>query len=225
MMSEINAEPEPFGFQVERSALIVVDMQNAYASKGGYLDLAGFDVSGAPSVIDNVLAAIDVARSNTIPIIYLKNGWDGSYHHAGGPHSPNQRKSNALKFMRKNPEYFGKLLAKGSWDYELVDQLKPLDSEIVIEKPRYSGFVNTDIDSILRSRDIQTLFFVGIALNVCVEATVRDAFGREYNSVVIKDCTMPAGPEGIGEATLYNISKFYGWVSSLGDFTRSLGGQ
>ena len=62
MMSEINAEPEPFDFQVERSALIVVDMQNAYASKGGYLDLAGFDVSGAPSVNDNVLAAIDIAR-------------------------------------------------------------------------------------------------------------------------------------------------------------------
>jgi ureidoacrylate peracid hydrolase len=224
-MTAINADPEPLDFQVERSALIVVDMQNAYASKGGYLDLAGFDVSGATVVIDNVLAAIEVARANSMRIIYFKNGWDGSYLRAGGPSSPNQRKSNALKFMRANPQHFGKLLAKGSWDYELVDQLKPLESEIVIEKPRYSGFVSTDVDSILRSRDIQTLFFVGIALNVCVEATVRDAFGREYNSVVIKDCTMPAGPPGIGEATLYNIAKFYGWVSSLGDFTRSLGGQ
>jgi ureidoacrylate peracid hydrolase len=224
-MKEIRAEPEPIDFQVERSALIVVDVQNAYASKGGYLDLAGFDVSGAPAVIDNILAAIEIARANSMPIIYFKNGWDGSYVRAGGPLSPNQHKSNALKFMRKNTEYFGKLLAKGSWDYELVDQLKPLESEIVIEKPRYSGFVSTDTDSILRSRDIQTLFFVGIALNVCVETTVRDAFGREYKSIVIEDCTLEAGPSGTREASLYNISKFFGWVSTLGDFSRSLGGQ
>ena len=224
-MSVIKADPEPLDFQAERSALIVVDMQNAYASKGGYLDLAGFDVSGAPAVIENVVAAIEIARASSLPIVYFKNGWDGSYLRAGGPMSPNQRKSNALKFMRKNPEHFGKLLARGSWDYELVDQLKPLESEIVIEKPRYSGFVSTDADSILRSRDIQTLFFVGIALNVCVEATVRDAFGREYNSIVIKDCTMAAGPAEVEAASLYNIAKFYGWVSSLGDFTRALGGQ
>jgi ureidoacrylate peracid hydrolase len=224
-MNVIAADPEPFEFQLARSALIVVDMQNAYASKGGYLDHAGFDVSGAPAVIENVVAAIEIARANSLPVIYFKNGWDGSYLRAGGPMSPNQRKSNALKFMRKNPKYFGKLLAKGSWDYELVDAIKPLDSEIVIEKPRYSGFVSTDIDSILRSRDISTLFFVGIALNVCVEATVRDAFGREYNSIVIKDCTMAAGPPEVEKATLYNIARFYGWVSSLGDFTRALGGQ
>jgi ureidoacrylate peracid hydrolase len=224
-MTAIKADPEPFDFQVERSALIVVDMQNAYASKGGYLDLAGFDVSGAPAVIDNVLAAIEIARASSMLIIYFKNGWDGSYVRAGGALSPNQRKSNALKFMRRNPEHFGKLLAKGGWDYDLVDQLEPLESEIVIEKSRYSGFVSTDLDSILRSRDIRTLFFVGVALNVCVESTVRDAFGHEYNSIVIKDCTMAAGPPGIEEASLYNIAKFYGWVSSLGEFTRSLGGQ
>ena len=99
-MTAINADPEPLDFQVERSVLIVVDMQNAYASKGGYLDLAGFDVSGATAVIDNVLAAIEVARANSMRIIYFKNGWDGSYLRAGGPLSPNQRKSNALKFMR-----------------------------------------------------------------------------------------------------------------------------
>jgi ureidoacrylate peracid hydrolase len=224
-MSIIKSDPEPFEFQLERSALIVVDMQNAYASKGGYLDLAGFDLSGAPAVIDNVQAAIDIARANSMLIVYFKNGWDGSYVRAGGALSPNQRKSNALKFMRRNPEYFGKLLAKGSWDYELVDRLKPLESEIVIEKSRYSGFVSTDFDSILRSRDIRTLFFVGVALNVCVESTIRDAFGHEYNPIVIKDCTMAVGPAGIAEASLYNIAKFYGWVSSLGDFTRSLGGQ
>ena len=127
-MNTIKADPDPFEFQVERSALIVVDMQNAYASKGGYLDLAGFDVSGAPAVIDNVQAAIEIARANSMLVIYFKNGWDGSYLRAGGAFSPNQRKSNALKFMRRNPEYFGKLLAKGSWDYALVDQLKPLES-------------------------------------------------------------------------------------------------
>ncbi len=85
------------------------------------------------------------------------------------------------------------MLAKGSWDYQLVDELVPQPGDIVLPKPRYSGFFNTPLDSILRSRGIRHLVFTGIATNVCVESTLRDGFFLEYFGVVLEDATHQAG--------------------------------
>src|SRR5882762_8625279 len=120
----LEARPEPLLIRPAETALIVVDMQNAYASPGGYLDLAGFDISGAASAIDKIREAVAAARAAGIPVIFFQNGWDPDYVEAGGPGSPNWHKSNALKTMRRKPELRGKLLAKGGWDYELVDALQ-----------------------------------------------------------------------------------------------------
>lgn len=176
MMTTLTARPEAITFDPQQSALIVVDMQNAYATPGGYLDLAGFDVSTTRPVIANIQTAVTAARAAGMLIIWFQNGWDEQYVEAGGPGSPNFHKSNALKTMRKQPQLQGKLLAKGSWDYQLVDELVPQPGDIVLPKPRYSGFFNTPLDSILRSRGIRHLVFTGIATNVCVESTLRDGF-------------------------------------------------
>ena len=154
-MITLPARPESLTFAPQQSALIVVDMQNAYASQGGYLDLAGFDVSATRPVIDNINTAVAAARAAGMLIIWFQNGWDDQYVEAGGPGSPNYHKSNALKTMRQRPELQGKLLAKGGWDYQLVDELTPQEGDIVLPKPRYSGFFNTPLDSILRSRGIR----------------------------------------------------------------------
>ncbi|VEB07271.1 amidohydrolase RutB in pyrimidine catabolism pathway [Klebsiella pneumoniae] len=142
-MITLPARPESLTFEPQQSALIVVDMQNAYASQGGYLDLAGFDVSATRPVIDNINTAVAAARAAGMLIIWFQNGWDDQYVEAGGPGSPNYHKSNALKTMRQRPELQGKLLAKGGWDYQLVDELTPQEGDIVLPKPRYSGFFNT----------------------------------------------------------------------------------
>src|SRR3954468_20302285 len=155
------ARPEPIALPVDKTAVIVIDMQNAYASPGGYLDLAGFDISGAAGVIDKIKGVLDVARGAGMPVIYFQNGWDSDYVEAGGPGSPNWHKSNALKTMRARPELSGQLLARGGWDYDLVDALKPQDGDIVIGKTRYSAFFNSQLDSVLRSRGIRTIVFVG----------------------------------------------------------------
>ena len=85
-------------------------MQNAYASQGGYLDLAGFDVSATRPVIDNINTAVAAARAAGMLIIWFQNGWDDQYVEAGGPGSPNYHKSNARKTMRQRPELQGKVL-------------------------------------------------------------------------------------------------------------------
>jgi ureidoacrylate peracid hydrolase len=217
------ARPEPIAVPAAKAAVIVIDMQNAYASKGGYLDLAGFDISGAAKVIQSTRQVVEAARAAGIQVIYFQNGWDGDYVEAGGPGSPNFHKSNALKTMRKNPELRGKLLARGQWDYELVDELKPQPGDICLHKTRYSGFFNSQLDSVLRARGIRHLVFTGIATNVCVESTLRDGFFLEYFGVVLEDATHQAGPEFVQKAAIYNIETFFGWVSTVADFKGALG--
>jgi ureidoacrylate peracid hydrolase len=215
---QLPARPEPLQLFASETALIVIDMQNAYASLGGYLDLAGFDVSSTGPVIANIHKAVVAARAAGIQVIFFQNGWDPEYVEAGGPGSPNWHKSNALKTMRKRPELQGQLLAKGGWDYQLVDELKPQPGDIVLPKTRYSGFFNTSFDSVLRSHGIRNLVFTGIATNVCVESTLRDGFFLEYFGVVLADATHQAGPEFAQQAALFNIETFFGWVSSVDEF-------
>ncbi len=212
------ARPEPMLLRPRETALVIVDMQNAYASKGGYIDLAGFDVAGAPAVIERTLAAKRAARAAGVPVFYFQNGWDADYAEAGGPGSPNWHKSNAIRTMQNRPELWGKLLAKGGWDYDLVDELAPDPGDIVVPKPRYSGFFNTGFDSLLRARGVRNLVFTGIATNVCVESSVRDAFFLEYFSVVLEDAVLHAGPDFVRQASIFNIETFFGWVSTVADF-------
>ncbi len=212
------ARPEAIRLSAEDTAVVVIDMQNAYASPGGYLDLAGFDISGAEKVITQTIKVLDTARRAGMPVIFFQNGWDDQYVEAGGPGSPNWHKSNAIKTMRERPELKGKLLARGGWDYELVEALKPKPGDITLHKTRYSGFFNSQLDSVLRSRGIRHIVFVGIATNVCVESTLRDAFFLEYFGVMLEDATHQAGPEFLQQATVFNIEKFFGWVSTVADF-------
>ncbi|WP_431511196.1 pyrimidine utilization protein B [Variovorax sp. DAIF25] len=215
------ARPEPLALHASDTALVVVDMQNAYASLGGYVDSAGFDISGAQGTIAGIVRAIAAARAAGLLVVFLQNGWDAGYVEAGGPGSPNWHKSNALKTMRARPELQGRFLAKGGWDYELIDEMKPRPGDIVVPKTRYSGFFNSTLDSTLRSRGIRHLVFTGIATNVCVESTLRDAFHLEYFAVMLEDATHELGGAAIQQASVYNVETFFGWVSSVDHFCRS----
>lgn len=204
--------------RADDTAVIVIDMQNGYASKGGYVDRAGFDVSGAASVIGNIAKVLDASRQAGIQVVFLQNGWDADYVEAGTELSPNWHKSNALKTMRRQPELEGQFLARGGWDYDLVDALTPQPQDIRVHKPRYSAFFNSQLDSILRSRGIRNLVFVGIATNVCVESTIRDGFHLEYFCTLLHDAANHLGPDFTREAAIYNIETFFGWVSSVDDY-------
>ena len=217
------ARPEALRLDPTETAVVVIDMQNAYATPGGYVDLAGFDIAGSAGVIGRIAQVLDTARGSGVPVVYLQNGWDADYIEAGGPGSPNWHKSNALKTMRARPELHGRLLARGGWDYDLVDALAPKPGDIRVHKTRYSAFFNSQLDSILRSRGIRNLVFVGIASNVCVESTLRDGFHLEYFGVMLEDATHHLGPAMMQEATVYNIEKFFGWVSTVADFCGAFG--
>jgi ureidoacrylate peracid hydrolase len=211
---ELQAEPASLQLDLDRTALIVVDMQNGFASPGGMLDLAGIDVGQAREVIANARMVCEAVRRAELPVFYLTIGYPPDLSTAGGPDSPNPQKELALCLMRERPELRGKLLTFGTWDFQIVDELAPLQGDTVIVKSRYSGFHGTDLDSVLRSRGIRNLLMLGIASNVCVESTIRDAYFLEYWPVMVADATMPAGSAEIQRATVYNVKTFFGWTTS-----------
>ncbi|WP_435169736.1 pyrimidine utilization protein B [Falsirhodobacter sp. 1013] len=217
------ARPEPMVVTPQETAIVVVDMQNAYATAGGYVDTAGFEITGNRACIDNIAKVLATARAAGITVIYFQNGWDADYVEAGGPGSPNFHKSNALKTMRARPELQGQFLAKGGWDYEIIPDLAPQPGDIVVPKTRYSGFFNSTMDSTLRARGIRTLVFTGIATNVCVESSLRDAFHLEYFGIMLSDATHWLGPDYLQKATEYNVETFFGWVSSTSEFCGAVG--
>jgi len=223
MNTKLKTKPEAIEVDFAKSALVIVDMQHAFASKGGTLDLAGADLSDAPRVVRTIRAVLDAARAIGMAVVHLQVGYKPDLSDAGGVRSPNYHKETAMHLMGTRPELKGKLLTEGSWDFAIVDELAPLRGEIVIKKTRYSGFAGTTLDSQLRVRGIQYLFFSGIAANVCVESTLRDAYFLDYWPILIADGTMAAGGQKMYEATLFNVESFFGWTIRSEELRSSLG--
>lgn len=221
-MTKLKTKPDEVEVDLSKSALVIVDMQNAFASKGGTLDLAGADLSEAPGVVRTIRSVLDAARRAERTVVHLQVGYKPDLSNAGGPRSPNYYKETAMHLMSTRPELKGKLLTEGSWDFALVDELAPQPGEIVITKTRYSGFAGTTLDLQLRVRGIQYLFFAGIAANVCVESTLRDAYFLDYWPILVADATMAAGGRKMYEATLFNVESFFGWTIQSADLCANL---
>ena len=217
-MTKLDTKPEPIDVDLAKSAVVVVDMQNAFASKGGMLDIASVDISDAPRVVRSIRSVLDAARQAGILIVHLQMGYKPDLSNSGGPDSPNWHKELAMHLMNCRPELKGKLLTEGTWDFAIVEELKPYPTDLVVIKTRYSGFAGTTLDSQLRTRGIRYLFLAGIATNVCVESTLRDAYFQDYWPILIRDGAMQAGPPSMQEATVFNVENFFGWTMSSGEF-------
>jgi ureidoacrylate peracid hydrolase len=220
-MPKLDAKPNPLTVDFKKSAIVVVDMQNAFASKGGMLDIAGVDITDASRVIRVIGSVVEAARHIAVAVVYLRMAYKPDLSDSGGPNSPNFHKELAMSLMCSRPELKGKVLTEGTWDAEIVEDLAPQPADLVITKTRYSGFAGTPLDSQLRMRGIQYLFFAGIATNVCVESTLRDAYFHDYWPILLRDATMPAGPPAAHDATVFNVESFFGWTTT----TQELGSQ
>ena len=218
----IPAKPEPVKVDLARTAVVIVDMQNAFATKGGMFDLVGQDISAAKGVIQTIKKTADAARAAGAKVVYLVYEYAADMSDSGGPGSPNWYKEFGLVAMNKNPQYKGKFLIKGSWDAAVVDELKPQPGDIVIGKSRYSGFRGTNLDVVLKTYNIKYLVFAGIATNVCVESTLRDGYFLDYWPILVADGTNNAGPPITQQATLWNIEALFGWVTTSNDFVKAI---
>jgi len=211
----IPAEPGPVKVDINRTGLVVVDMQNAFCTRGGMFDSMGMLIeSRVRPVIDTEKKLIGAARRRGIKIIFLRMGYRPDLADAGGPESPNYWKEGSLSALREHPELKGKTLTVGSWDWEIIDELKPQPEDIVVNKNRFSGFPHTGLDIILRTNNLKHLLFTGLFTNVCVESTLRDAYFHEYFPILVKDCCGNMGPDYTQEATIWNVAHVFGWVTT-----------
>jgi ureidoacrylate peracid hydrolase len=223
MEISVTAEPEPIKLDTARTALIVVDMQNSFCKKGGLFDYMGrLNEAKAKRVIEVDKQVIEAFRHKGMKIIYLRMTYAPDLSDAGGPESPSYWKESGLVAMREHPELKGKFLTLGSWDWEIVDELRPVPDDITVNKRRYSGFVRTELDEVLKKHDIKYLVFIGLFTNVCVESTLRDAFFHEYFPVLVRDACGHTGPDFIQDATVWNVQSVFGWVTTAGDLIKSL---
>jgi ureidoacrylate peracid hydrolase len=222
-MITLKARPVDVEIDISRTAIVVVDMQNAYASKGGMLDIGtGIDEARIGPVIEANKKLLPAARGAGVPVIYLQFGYKPDLSNAGGPQSPNIRKQMLFKLLKERPEVRDKLIIEGTWGWQIIDDLKPVEGDYVVQKPRYSGFASTNLESLLHGLDIQHLIFTGVATNVCVESTAREAYFKEFWPILVEDAMDHTGPDFVRQATLYNFESKLGWVTRTEDVLRIL---
>ena len=221
-MITVKADPQPILVDLERTALLVVDMQNAFVHKGGYFDLVGQDITSIQRIIDPCRKIIEAARTLGIRIIYLQMGCSPDLSDKGPPDSPSSVKSRMWSIMKEHPEWKDKFYIYGTWGAEIIEELKPREGDIVVRKQKHDGFIGTSLDIHLRTIAAKYLFFVGAATNICVESTLRHAFSLDYFPILVSDAVSQMGSRITQEATFLNVQYTFGWVTHTEDLLQAV---
>lgn len=223
------ARPEPFAIDLDRSAVIVIDMQNDFGAEGRMFDRAGIDIRPIRRLVPRIADLLEDARAAGLPIVYTKQQHRPDLADAGGPGAPHFIKHQRMQLGKsvEAPDGSpGRILVEGTWNTDIVAELAPRPGDIVVGKHRYSAFFETELDARLRGLGARHLIFVGATTSVCVESTVRDAMFRDYSCLVLADCTAEPiafdAPRSNHEATLLTIELLFGWIANASDLQPAL---
>jgi ureidoacrylate peracid hydrolase len=160
------------------TALLVIDMQNGFCHPEGSFAQLDLDVSMTNAAIAGCAELVAAARDAGVPVVYTRYVYRADYADGGLLVTD---LLPALKEVRS--------LEAGTWDAEIVDELRPTDADFVVDKNRYSAFYGTRLEPILTSLDVRNLVVCGVTTNMCVETTARDASQRDYRTVVVSDAS------------------------------------
>lgn len=196
-------------------ALIVIDVQNGFVSKGGSYDLLKMDTSNYRAVIPVIKELIEISRAAGIPVFYTQAVRESSGIDLLTKTHKILPKSREERIMRKP------ICVRGTWDAGVVDDIKPAARDHIVIKRRDSAFHDTEINVWLKSLGIDTLIFSGIDTSICVETSLREAFNIGYDIILISDATASSNRKHY-ESTLDNVRGYYGLVMELKEFYRYL---
>jgi nicotinamidase-related amidase len=210
-------------FDLARSAIVVIDMQNDFCHPDGWLAHIGVDVAPARRPIASLARLLPALRRAAVPVIWLN--W--------GNRPDRLNLSPALLHVYKPtgegvglgdplPSNGARVLEHGSWAAAIVDELAVEPADIHVPKYRMSGFQDTVLDSILRNLNVTTLLFAGVNADQCVLCTLQDANFRGYDCFLIEDCTATTSPDYCMSATIYNVRQCFGFVVSSKDIAAGL---
>jgi nicotinamidase-related amidase len=208
----VEAEPGPIAVDLERTALVIIDMQRDFLEPGGFGEALGNDVSRLAAAVAPCRAVLEAARRAGLLVIHTREG-----------HRPDLSDAPPAKIARGTPTLrigapgpMGRILVRGEPGHDFVKELSPIEGEPVIDKPGKGAFYQTDLELILRGRGIENLLVCGVTTEVCVHTTVREANDRGYRCVVLADCCGSYFP-GFHETGLAMIKAqggIFGWVST-----------
>jgi ureidoacrylate peracid hydrolase len=208
----LQAEPDPLEIDLKRTAVLVIDMQNVFVSKGGYFDLMGFNISSCAAVIGPIAQVLNAARERGIRVIHVVHLYSPDLRETGGENSGNWYR-NHLVMYRNHPEWADRFFIQGTWGAEIVKELQPPESEMVVAKPRYSAFFGTALDLFLKTFQLKYLCFMGVDTAICVESSIRDAYNLDYFPILVSDASASTGAPFSQEAAILNIKHCFGWVT------------
>jgi ureidoacrylate peracid hydrolase len=187
-------------------ALVVVDVQNDFCHQEGALARGGSDVTLIQEMVPRLAGPIEAARAAGVPVVFLR--------------IVQSDRTNSDAWESLEGDGSNRLVVAGSWGAEYYGRISPLDSETEIIKHRHSGFNFTPLDSMLRSLGIKTVVLGGVASNVCVEATARDAADHDYYVVVLSDGSAAARKE-LHDAALYTVDNYLGVTARCDEVARA----
>lgn len=230
----LRSQPLPIDIDVATTAVMVIDMQNGFVSPGGSWGLAGVDIGPIDALVPRIASVLDAARRAGMPVVYLTMPLPASPSPHGMPDAAfggtgRQRwrhyvDTNATGHTPPVPPDAAK---SPTWNCEVVADLRPREGELVVVKPTFGGFHNTDLEERLRRAGIDTLLFTGCTTSVCVETTLREAVVRGFRCVLIADCVAePVGgnlPRTNHDATVLLTELVLGWVINADAVVSALG--
>jgi nicotinamidase-related amidase len=219
-MPTIAARPYEYTFDLERAALVIIDMQRDFLEPGGFGAALGNDVRLlAPAVpaISRMLAAF---RERDLTVIHTKECHRSDL--ADCPPAKRARGASALRIGDPGP--MGRILIDGEPGNDFVPTLRPRVGELVISKPGKGAFYGTDLQEELKARGITHLLITGVTTEVCVQTTMREANDRGYDCLLVEDGTESYFPE-FKRATLEMIRAqggIVGWTATMSQVLTAL---
>lgn len=211
---ELATETKLLRFDLAKTALLIIDMQNDFCHPDGWLAHIGVDVTPARDPIGPIKTLLPVLREAEVPILWVNwgNRPDLLNIGAGLRHVYNPT-GDGIGLGDPLPKNQSPVLTKGSWAAAVVEELAIEPIDIQVDKYRMSGFWDTPLDSILRNLGRTSLLFAGVNADQCVMATLQDANFLGYDCILLRDCTATTSPDYCLQATLYNVNQCFGFVS------------
>ena len=207
----VRAEPEPIDLDWPSTALVIIDMQRDFMEPGGFGETLGNDVTQLARAVKPIGAVLSAARDMGMLVIHTREGHLPDLSDA--PPAKVERGAPSLRIGDPGP--MGRILIRGEAGHDIISELYPLDSEIVIDKPGKGAFYATELGDVLTKYGIENLLVCGVTTEVCVNTTVREANDRGYRCVVLSDCCASYFPEfhEIGLKMIKAQGGIFGWVS------------
>lgn len=179
-------EPQAAPIDVDRTALIIIDMQRDFLEPGGFGESLGNNVSKLHRAVEPCQQVLAAARALGMLVIHTREG-----------HRPDLMDLHPFKFQRPGSSTpgligtegpFGRIMIRGEAGHDIIPELYPEQGEPVIDKPGKGSFYSTDLETILKAKGITTLLVCGVTTEICVNSTIREANDRGFFCVCVADC-------------------------------------